>query len=101
MGFRFRKSFGRGPFRVTVSKSGISTSVGVRGARITKGPRGTHATVGLPGSGVSYTERIDAPATDQSRQPPVQVRGNGLGFVVAMLVGLFALFVVIVLVVNT
>lgn len=33
MGFRFRKSFGKGPFRVTISKSGISTSVGVKGIR--------------------------------------------------------------------
>ena len=29
-----RKSFGKGPFKVTVSKRGISTSVGVKGTRI-------------------------------------------------------------------
>ena len=34
MGFYMRKSFGKGPFKVTVSKRGISTSVGVKGTRI-------------------------------------------------------------------
>ena len=31
MGFRFRKSFGKGPFRVTISKSGVNYSVGAGG----------------------------------------------------------------------
>lgn len=34
VGFYMRKSFGKGPFKVTVSKRGISTSVGVKGIRI-------------------------------------------------------------------
>ena len=57
MGFRFRKSFGVGPFRTTISKSGISFSAGVKGARITKKANGnTMTTVGIPGTGVSYTK---------------------------------------------
>lgn len=55
MGFRFRKSFKAGPFRATISKSGISTSFGVKGARITKKANGnTMSTVGIPGTGLSY-----------------------------------------------
>lgn len=55
MGFRFRKSFKVGPFRATISKSGISTSFGVKGARITKKTNGnTMSTVGIPGTGLSY-----------------------------------------------
>ena len=55
MGFRFRKSFGIGPFRATISKSGISTSFGVKGARITKKANGnTMTTLGVPGTGLSY-----------------------------------------------
>lgn len=38
------------------SKSGVSTSVGVRGARVTRGRGQTRVTVGLPGSGLSLTE---------------------------------------------
>ena len=37
------------------SKSGVSTSVGVRGAKLTFGKNGRRATVGLPGTGISYT----------------------------------------------
>lgn len=55
MGFRFRKSFGKGPFRMTLSKSGISTSFGVKGARITNKANGsTMTTFGIPGTGISY-----------------------------------------------
>lgn len=57
MGFGFRKSFSTGPFRFTVSKSGVSTSFGVRGARVTTGPRGTYITVSS--HGLYYRERID------------------------------------------
>jgi hypothetical protein len=58
MGFRFRRSFRVFPgFKINVSKSGVSESVGTRGAWFTIGPRGTRTTVGLPGSGLSYTEQ--------------------------------------------
>ena len=60
MGWYFRKSFGSGPFRVNLSKSGISTSFGVKGARLNVGPRGTYISVGS--HGVYYRQRIDAPA---------------------------------------
>lgn len=36
MGFRFRKSKNFGPFRISVSKSGIGWSVGTKGIRYTK-----------------------------------------------------------------
>jgi len=57
VGFRFRKSYKWGPFRITASKSGISTSVGVKGARITRTARGTtRATASIPGTGLSWVE---------------------------------------------
>ena len=56
MGYRFRKSFKAGPFRTTISKSGISTSVGIKGARITKKANGkTITTLSVPKTGLSYT----------------------------------------------
>lgn len=57
MGFRFRKSINLGGgFRINLSKSGVGYSWGVPGARITHTARGTtRTTVGIPGSGLSYT----------------------------------------------
>jgi hypothetical protein len=57
MGVRFQRRFRLPGLRVNLSKSGVSTSVGGRGAWFTMGPRGTRTTVGLPGSGLSYTEQ--------------------------------------------
>ena len=63
MGLRFRRRISIGPgLRLNVSKSGISTSVGTRGAWLTIGPRGTRETVGLPGSGLPFTEQQSAAA---------------------------------------
>lgn len=58
MGFTARKSFKIVPgVRMTVSKSGVSTSVGVPGARITRSSSGrTTTTAGVPGTGVRYTK---------------------------------------------
>jgi Protein of unknown function (DUF4236) len=78
MGFGFRKSFGSGPFRVTVSPSGVSTSFGVRGARVTAGPRGTFVTVSS--HGVYYRHRLDKPFPDagQSNMPGGPVESPSL-----------------------
>ena len=54
--FRLRRSKQIIPgLRVNLSKSGVSLSAGVRGAHYTVGPRGRRTTVGLPGTGISYT----------------------------------------------
>jgi hypothetical protein len=45
-------------------------SAGVRGARVNFGPRGVYATTGLPGTGISYRQRLDSPA-HRSTTPPV------------------------------
>jgi len=56
MGWRFRRSAKILPgIRLNLSRSGVSTSVGVRGAHVTVGHGKVRETVGLPGSGVSYT----------------------------------------------
>lgn len=61
MGIRFRKSIKLFPgVRINLSKSGVSTSLGVPGATVNvKAGRKTKATVGLPGSGLSYTTPIE------------------------------------------
>ncbi len=69
MGFRVRKSIKIMPgVRMTISPSGVSTSIGVRGARITRGSNGRITrTIGLPGTGISHTETI-RPATNSRRR---------------------------------
>lgn len=78
MGFRFRKSVKILPgvrVGVGVSKKGFSPSmsVGVRGARVSVGKRGVTSSVGIPGSGLSYTKqtgwgRIAGATTATSKQ---------------------------------
>jgi hypothetical protein len=56
VGFSYRKSVKMGPFRMTASKSGISYSVGGKGARVTKRANGkVQTTLTVPGTGLRYT----------------------------------------------
>jgi hypothetical protein len=56
MGFRFRRTLSIAPgLRLNISKSGFSTSAGVRGAHFTVGHGQVRGTVGMPGTGLSYT----------------------------------------------
>lgn len=60
MGFRFHKSVKLFPgVRLNFSKSGLSTSVGVPGAMLNLGRR-PRITLGVPGSGLSYTSFLDS-----------------------------------------
>lgn len=78
MGFRFRKSLKLGPFRATLSKSGVSTSVGVKGYRVTKLANGkTMKTASIPGTGVSHV-------TVESHKAPVKKK-RGKGPLIAIL----------------
>lgn len=64
MSLRFRKSvrLGNGA-RLNISKTGVSVSVGRPGARLTMHSNGKKtATVGLPGSGLSYSKSIGGSA---------------------------------------
>ena len=61
MAFRFQKRIKLFPgITVNVSKSGLSTSVGTRGARVTMGHGKRRTTVGLPGTGLSHTSITSA-----------------------------------------
>lgn len=77
MGFRFYRRIKILPgVRINLSRSGISTSIGVRGAHVTRGKTGTRTTVGLPGSGLSYTHlekprQTAADAPGQAQPPTV------------------------------
>ena len=55
MGWRFRKTFGRGPFRWTLTKKGIGASWGIPGLRFGISPSGQkYYSVGIPRTGLYY-----------------------------------------------
>jgi hypothetical protein len=83
MGFRFSRRFRILPgLRLNASKSGLSASVGRKGAWLTFGSRRTRETVGIPGTGVSY------PQTQRSGNPSIAV----LTIIGALIVVALAIF---------
>lgn len=67
MAWRFRKSVKLFPgIKFNLSKSGISTTVGVRGASVTFGPKGTYLNTGIPGTGIYAREKISGGGTCES-----------------------------------
>lgn len=59
MAWRYRKRIKIIPgVYLNLSKSGISTSVGMRGANLTLGKSGTYLNSGLPGTGIYQRQRL-------------------------------------------
>jgi len=59
MGFRFQKRISILPgVRINLSKSGVSTSLGPRGADVNIGKDGVTANAGIPGTGLSYRQKV-------------------------------------------
>lgn len=89
MGFRFRRSIKLLPgVCLIVSKSSVTTSMGTKGATVNIGGRdGPRATVGTPGSGLSYAEHLHREPSPGEQ--PAQTSGFGLGKL--LLVALVAL----------
>lgn len=92
--FRFRRTFKIAPgLRVNLSKSGISGSVGKRGAWFTLGPRGTRETVGIPGTGMSYTGQQSARTPDLEATAPMSPPGTSLRWIAWLLASVVAAIV--------
>jgi hypothetical protein len=92
VGLRFRRRISIGPgLRLNVSKSGISTSVGTRGAWFTIGHGKTRETVGLPGTGVSYTEQQSIGAPQGDDVAPASSSGGSRALFWLVLVALVAI----------
>ena len=69
MTFRFRRTLKIVPgVRLNVGKRGVSASV--RGAHVTVGKAGTRSTVGIPGTGASWTKyrSHDAPGSPAGKK---------------------------------
>ena len=58
-GFRFQKRISiLSGVRINLSKSGASASVGPRGADVNIGPHGVTTNAGIPGTGISYRQKV-------------------------------------------
>jgi hypothetical protein len=80
MGLRFHRVFSLLPgVRLNVSKSGLSTSVGPRGADVNIGRHGITTNAGIPGTGLSYRQKMGS-------------RGSKLGIVALVGALAFAAF---------
>lgn len=78
MSWRFQKRITLLPgVRLNVGKTGTSVSFGGRGARFTVRPRGTTSTVGIPGTGLYWTETESRRRTHSA--PPNTFQGFTFG----------------------
>ncbi|MCR4590289.1 MAG: DUF4236 domain-containing protein [Lachnospiraceae bacterium] len=68
MGLRYRKSITIFPgVKLNISKSGLSLSVGKKGAHVSAGTSGRKSvSVGVPGTGLSYTKTISGGSKKKS-----------------------------------
>ena len=79
MGFRFRRSIRLFPgVTLNLSRSGVSTSIGVKGARVTLGKNGVRETISAPGTGLSYTHLDRSATTPRGAAEPRQSDAGGL-----------------------
>ena len=78
MGWYFRKSKSVGPFRVNLSKSGMSFSTGVKGARMSFGPRGTFVNVGR--NGIYYRKKLGSSAKGNSSRGKSYVQNGSVQY---------------------
>lgn len=97
MAWNFRRSVKLGPVRFNFSKSGIGTSVGIRGFRIGKDAKGrTYTASSIPGTGIYNREYSSAStpvaqssgsADTPAKASPRSGMGNGLKLLLAFLAG--------------
>lgn len=81
MGFRFRKSFRLAPgVRLNLSKTGLSTTLGVPGANVNIRGRRVRRTVGVPGSGLSHVEEYTIGKAEAPEASPEPAKTAGVGF---------------------
>lgn len=74
MRFYRRVRLGKGAF-LNIGKTGVSLSMGVRGAHITfGGAGGTRATVGIPGTGLFWSHNFTAAEKRRARYEAKQQR---------------------------
>lgn len=91
MGIRFQRRFALLPgLCLNVSRSGVSTSVGVPGAHVTFGRHGTRTSVGIPGTGLSFygvTRAIGGtPTVTHTPYDWTLIRVMAVAFIIALVI---------------
>ena len=77
MGFRFQKRISLFPgIRLNLSKSGASVTLGKPGLSVNLGKGGATGNVGIPGTGLSYREKIGGDHTSSQEHVPSQLEQN-------------------------
>lgn len=80
MGFRFRKSIKIAPgIRLSASQRGLGVRVGGRGGGISFTPSGARVSASIPGTGLSWSEKIGPDRGTRSRRRPTGATGNAAG----------------------
>ena len=75
MAFRFRRTVSIFPgVRVNLGKRGVSLSAGIRGANLTLGRDGLFGNVGIPGTGLSYREKLKGISSASSDRDQARFR---------------------------
>lgn len=74
MGFRLHRSMKLLPgVRLNFSKSGLGLSLGAAGARMSINPKyGARATMGIPGTGLSYSQKMGGTKQHNARPAPTE-----------------------------
>ena len=90
MAWRFRRSLKFGPLKLNFSKSGVGTSIGVRGFRVgTDAKSRSYTAASIPGTGLysrTYSSQGDAAGESAAGIPGAPAgRDSGIGLVVGML----------------
>jgi hypothetical protein len=96
MTFRFQRRIKILPgLRLNVSKTGFSWTVGTRGASVTAKDGHLTGNAGIPGTGLSYRERLDLPAGKQDQVATTKSESSGSRFpsllvmIIILLIGIF------------
>ena len=95
MGFRFRKSIKLIPgVRLNLNKKSTSITFGGKGAKYTISSTGKEtASIGIPGTGISYSETINRKLQNHSETAPIKSSGGGIILALLFLLFLVVLFV--------
>ena len=101
MGWRFRRGIRVLPgVRLNVSKRGISSvSIGRRGLTLNVSRRGTKETIGLPGTGISYTTPVQRPTVTYAKTTAIEPVSSEAQHTEVRVIGWIAVAAVAVLVV--
>ena len=95
MGLKYRKSIKLAPgVKLNLTGKGISSvSLGKNGAKVNISKKGTRSTVGIPGSGLSYSSYSPRKKTTSPQQGQ-SVQGNKtLGVINLIIIGICLMFI--------